>query len=334
MLTQQARQAIQRADIVLSTGRLADGLTSVRADVQTLAFSQLAQRAQDSTGTVAILLSGDTGFYSAAKSLTQKLCGSGTVEVLPGISSIQLFCARFHTAYDDAVLLSLHGRSGALLAPVSYNRKVIMLTGGENKAHVLCQRLADAGLTHITVCIAENLGAETERLVSGTPEQLARETFGDLCVMMTQNDRPTDSSCALRDSDFVRGEVPMTKQEVRWLAASLLSVKPDEIVYDIGAGTGSVTMELARARRARHGLCRGVQAGGRRAAAPQPRTHRLLQHADCTGDGTGRLGTASDTGLRVYRRQPRQHGGDCVRAQAQKSPCPRAHHGDCAGKPA
>lgn len=145
MLTQQARQAIQRADIVLSTGRLADGLTSVRADVQTLAFSQLAQRAQDSTGIVAILLSGDTGFYSAAKSLTQKLCGSGTVEILPGISSIQLFCARFHTAYDDAVLLSLHGRSGALLAPVSYNRKVIMLTGGENKAHVLCQRLARCG---------------------------------------------------------------------------------------------------------------------------------------------------------------------------------------------
>ena len=162
MLTQQARQAIQRADRVLSTGRLADGLTSVRADVQTLAFSQLAQRAQDSTGTVAILLSGDTGFYSAAKSLTQKLCGSGTVEILPGISSIQLFCARFHTAYDDAVLLSLHGRSGALLAPVSYNRKVILLTGGENKAHVLCQRLAEAGLTHITVHIAENLGAETD----------------------------------------------------------------------------------------------------------------------------------------------------------------------------
>ena len=121
-----------------------------------------------------------------------------------------------------------------------------MLTGGENKAHVLCQRLAEAGLTHITVSVAENLGAETERLVSGTPEQLARETFGDLCVMMTQNDRPTDSSRALRDSDFVRGEVPMTKQEVRWLAASLLSVKPDETVYDIGAGTGSVTMELAR----------------------------------------------------------------------------------------
>ncbi len=246
MLTEQAQQAIHSADIVLSTGRLADGLAAVRTDMQTVAFSQLAQRAQESTGTVAILLSGDTGFYSAAKTLTEKLRGSGTVEVLPGISSIQLFCARFHTSYDDAVLLSLHGRSGALLAPVSYNRKVIMLTGGENKAHVLCQRLVDAGLTHLTVSIAENLGAETERLASGTPEQLAHETFGDLCVMMTQNDRPADSSRALRDSDFVRGEVPMTKQEVRWLASSLLSVKPDEVVYDIGAGTGSVTMELAR----------------------------------------------------------------------------------------
>lgn len=246
MLTQQARQTIQSADIVLSTGRLADGLADVRAEIQTLAFSQLAQRAQESTGNIAILLSGDTGFYSAAKSLTEKLRGSGTVELVPGISSIQLFCARFHTSYDDAVLLSLHGRSGALLAPVSYHHKVIMLTGGENKVHVLCQRLVEAGLTHLTVSVAENLGADTERLVSGTPEQLAREQFGDLCVMMTQNKQPTDSSHALRDDDFVRGEVPMTKQEVRWLASSLLSVKPDEVVYDIGAGTGSVTMELAR----------------------------------------------------------------------------------------
>lgn len=246
MLTEQARQTIQNADVVLSTGRLADGLADVRAEIQTLAFSQLAQRAQESTGNIAILLSGDTGFYSAAKSLTEKLRGSGTVELVPGISSIQLFCARFHTSYDDAVLLSLHGRSGALLAPVSYHHKVIMLTGGENKVHVLCQRLVEAGLTHLTVSVAENLGADTERLVSGTPEQLAREQFGDLCVMMTQNKQPTDSSHALRDDDFVRGEVPMTKQEVRWLASSLLSVKPDEVVYDIGAGTGSVTMELAR----------------------------------------------------------------------------------------
>lgn len=246
MLTEQARQTIQNADVVLSTGRLADGLADVRTEIQTLAFSQLAQRAQESTGSIAILLSGDTGFYSAAKSLTEKLCGSGTVELVPGISSIQLFCARFHTSYDDAVLLSLHGRSGALLAPVSYHHKVIMLTGGENKVHVLCQRLVEAGLTHLTVSVAENLGADTERLVSGTPEQLAREQFGDLCVMMTQNKQPTDSSHALRDDDFVRGEVPMTKQEVRWLASSLLSVKPDEVVYDIGAGTGSVTMELAR----------------------------------------------------------------------------------------
>lgn len=246
MLTEQARQTIQNADVVLSTGRLADGLADVRAEIQTLAFSQLAQLAQESTGNIAILLSGDTGFYSAAKSLTEKLRGSGTVELVPGISSIQLFCARFHTSYDDAVLLSLHGRSGALLAPVSYHHKVIMLTGGENKVHVLCQRLVEAGLTHLTVSVAENLGADTERLVSGTPEQLAREQFGDLCVMMTQNKQPTDSSHALRDDDFVRGEVPMTKQEVRWLASSLLSVKPDEVVYDIGAGTGSVTMELAR----------------------------------------------------------------------------------------
>ena len=140
----------------------------------------------------------------------------------------------------------MHGRSGSLTGAVSYNRKVIALTGGENKAQVLCRVLAQAGLTHVTVTVGENLGAPEERMVSGTPEQLAQLAFGDLCVLMVQNDRPADVSHALRDSEFLRGEVPMTKQEVRWLACDLLSVRPTDVVYDIGAGTGSVSMELAR----------------------------------------------------------------------------------------
>lgn len=246
MLTAQARDAIGQADTVLSTARLADGLLGIRKDIQTVAFSQLASLAVEQEGKTAILLSGDTGFYSAAKSLSQSLEGQGNIHILPGMSSIQVFCAKAGTSYDDAVLLSMHGRSGALLGAVSYNKKVITLTGGQNKAHVLCQRLAQAGLDHVMVTVGENLGAQDERMVSGLPGQLAQLEFGDLCVMMMKNDWPADASRALRDRDFIRGDVPMTKQEVRWLAGDLLSVKPTDVVYDIGAGTGSVSMELAR----------------------------------------------------------------------------------------
>ncbi|MCD8355525.1 MAG: precorrin-6y C5,15-methyltransferase (decarboxylating) subunit CbiE [Clostridia bacterium] len=246
MLTAQARQAIEKVDTVLSTARLADRLLGIRNDIQTVPFSSLSDMARGQEGKTAILLSGDTGFYSAAKSLSQSLAGQGSIHILPGMSSIQVFCAQAGTSYDDAVLLSMHGRSGALLGAVSYNKKVITLTGGQNKAHVLCRQLAQAGLNHVTVTVGENLGAQDERMVSGLPEQLAQLEFGDLCVMMMENDRPADASRALRDCDFIRGDVPMTKQEVRWLACDLLSVKPTDVVYDIGAGTGSVSMELAR----------------------------------------------------------------------------------------
>lgn len=246
MLTKQAHDAICQADSVLATTRLANGLSSIRADITTVPFSRLCDAALAQEGTTAILLSGDTGFYSAAKALSVKLAAQGTIHILPGMSSIQVFCAKAGTSYDDAVLLSLHGRADSLLGAVSYNRKVIALTGGENKAHVLCQALAEAGLTEVTVTVGENLGTSEERMVSGTPAQLAQLVFGDLCVLMVKNTCPADATHALRDNEFLRGKIPMTKQEIRWLACDLLSICPTDVVYDIGAGTGSVSMDLAR----------------------------------------------------------------------------------------
>lgn len=246
MLTAQAHDAICQADRVLSTARLAEGLSDIRENMETVPFSCLADIALEQEGSTAILLSGDTGFYSAAKTLSARLAGQGTIHMLPGMSSIQVFCAKAGTSYEDAVLLSMHGRSGSLTGAVSYNHKVIALTGGENKVHVLCRTLVKAGLMDVLVTVGENLGAPEERMVSGAPEQLAQMEFGDLCVMMVQNSCPADAGHALRDDEFIRGEVPMTKQEVRWLVCDLLCVHPTDVVYDIGAGTGSVSMDLAR----------------------------------------------------------------------------------------
>lgn len=246
LLTAQAREEIASADRVLATPRLAAGLAGVRAGIEAVPLAQLAARACAGAGKIAVLLSGDTGFFSAAKSLRARLCAHGAVRILPGLSSLQVFCAKLGTPYDDAVWLSMHGRQGGLLGAVSYHRKVFALTGGQFRADALCAALTQAGLGHVRVHVGENLGAAEERIVSGTPEQLARETFDDLSVLLVENDRPADGARPLRDGDFVRGEVPMTKQEVRWLACDLLAVRPTDVVYDIGAGTGSVSMELAR----------------------------------------------------------------------------------------
>ena len=257
LLTAQAREAIEEADVVLTTPRLAESLAGIRDDIEAVPLARLFERALECEGRIALLLSGDTGFFSAAKTLYGKLRHHGTVHVLPGMSSLQVFCSKLGTSYDDAVLLSVHGREGKIVGPVSYNRKVFALTGGQFKADALCMRLLTAGLGNVRVCIGENLGAPNERIVSGSPEELAHMTFDDLCIMLIVNDYPADPSRPLRDSDFVRGDVPMTKQEVRWLACDLLSVAPTDIVYDIGAGTGSVSMDLAR--RARSGRVFAVE---------------------------------------------------------------------------
>lgn len=246
-LTGHAAEIIRCADTVLTTERIARALSGVRADIESLPFSGLGARAEQCEGTTAVLVSGDTGFFSAASALYERLSKSAPTVLVCGISSMQAFCAEVGERYDDVFWLSVHGRSPReVLGAVSYHKKVFALTGGACCAQDVCRLLCKNDLGHLRVVIGERLGTGNQRILRGTARELEREPADPLSVMMIFNDRPADAYRPLRDADFVRGEVPMTKQEVRWLARDLLAVHPNEVVYDIGAGTGSCTMELAR----------------------------------------------------------------------------------------
>ena len=96
----------------------------------------------------------------------------------------------------------------------------------------------------------EHLSYDYERIVSGTARELAEQTFADLAVMLAENPHPIKRACAapsLADGDFLRGKAPMTKEEVRALVISKLHLAPDHTVWDVGAGTGSVSVEAALA---------------------------------------------------------------------------------------
>lgn len=258
-LTRQARDAMANAGLLLSTGRLAENLSGL-GKIETCQTSKLVETALAATSErVGILVSGDAGFFSAAKTLYQKLTAHGEVEVICGLSSMQMLCARLGAAYDDAVWLSLHGRKGSLLGAVSYNRKVFALTGGDQNAQKLCRSLVDAGLGHVRVARGENLGAADEQVVTGSPAELADRPCGSLAVLLIENDRPGNPNLPIRDSDMERGSVPMTKQEARWTAVNLLDLRATDVVYDVGAGTGSVSMEMAR--RVRRGVVYAIERG-------------------------------------------------------------------------
>lgn len=254
LLTGEARRALDEADAVLATARLA----ALDAKAVVCPFGELAAQAvQADGGTVAVLVSGDVGFFSAAARLREQFAPHGEVRLVCGLSSLQYFCAKLGVPYDDVCVRSLHGRAGSILGAVSYHKKVFVLTGGAQNAQIVCKTLADAGLGGLTVHLGENLGMQTERIAHGTAAELSKQACGDLAVLLIEHPDAANAAEPLRDSMFTRAKVPMTKEEVRWTACGRLAVQPRDTVWDVGAGTGAMTLELAR--RACDGLVYAVE---------------------------------------------------------------------------
>ena len=198
------------------------------------------------TGLTAVLVSGDCGFFSVARRIAEAYGKLYEIEWIPGISSIQYLSAKIKVPYDDAALISLHGRDGYIVPIVAYNKKVFALTGGEYCAAAICGSLCKYGLGDARVSVGEKLSLPEERILSGRAEDLQDMEFDKLSVVYVENPLAVDPHASLYDEDFIRGGVPMTKEEIRWLSVQKLGVRPKDVVYDIGAGTGSVAVEMAR----------------------------------------------------------------------------------------
>lgn len=254
-LTKEAEHALETSNIVLTTSRLAQ--LSAKATI--CPYHKLAEKAiRAQAENVALLVSGDVGFFSMARELRKKLQPYGTVELCCGISSMQYFFAKLGIAYNDTLCArSLHGRAGNILGAVSYHPQVFILTGGEHTPASVCQTLCKAGLGGLTVHVGESLGSVQERIISGAAYRLVAQTYDDLTVMLIENPQYVHSWEPVRDTMFQRGKVPMTKEEIRWAALGYLAVQPTDTVWDIGAGTGGMTIALAR--RASDGLVYAVE---------------------------------------------------------------------------
>lgn len=187
-LTGQARETIEGSDLLIGASRMlepyedrdCEKLRLIRSDdiVEALRRSD-ARRAS-------VLFSGDVGFYSGATALAGKLQGFN-VKAIPGISSLVYFCAQLLTPWQDAHLVSAHGRECDVVAEVASHAKTFLLTGGKTKVADVCRQLVDAGLGDVEVSVGERLSYDDERIVVGTARELADAEFLDLAVMLARN---------------------------------------------------------------------------------------------------------------------------------------------------
>lgn len=194
---------------------------------------------------IGLLLSGDVGFYSGAGGLLEVLKGE-EVRLYPGISSAAALCARGGTPWEDVKLMSLHGRNQNLIGAVKRSKKVFALIGKAEGVNQLCEKLTEYGLTDVQLTVGERLSYPQERITTGTPGELSGRTYDSLCAVLIRNEKAREIPVhGLEDQAFLRGKVPMTKAEVRSISLSKLRLSRDAVAYDVGAGTGSLSVEMA-----------------------------------------------------------------------------------------
>ena len=141
-----------------------------------------------------ILYSGDTGFFSGASRMSERLREAGyPFTVYPGTSCVSYLAARLGTHWEDAAIYSAHGRELSvdrvmkrLCDPEEEAKRAFILMGGKNGAGQFCERLTQAGYGNVQVTVGENLSYPEEQIRSGTAEEMKKLEFADLSLMLLE----------------------------------------------------------------------------------------------------------------------------------------------------
>lgn len=246
-MTCEAKRWCERADLLIGAARMTEGIVlpgqAVYQEYQTEKITAYIGEHPEFER-IGILLSGDVGFYSGAKRLLQVL--PEQTKVFPGVASLVSFCAKLKESWEDAVLLSVHGKHCNLVGEIQHHEKIFALLGKSGQVKELCGKLLEYGMDDVEIFIGERLSYPEERILRGYPKDFLELRTDPLAVILVKNPKARRFvTHGLPDEAFLRDKVPMTKEEIREVSICKLHLERDSVIYDVGAGSGSLSVEMA-----------------------------------------------------------------------------------------
>jgi precorrin-6Y C5,15-methyltransferase (decarboxylating) len=247
-LGKDAQRAVEQADLVVGSRRQLDAVGREGLEL----FGPLPgvlDAVAGEQGAVCVLASGDPGFFGIVRPLAERF-GPAALDVHPAPSSVALAFARLGLPWDDAVVISAHGRPLAdAVGAVKRSVKAAVLVSPENAASDLGRALVDAGATHDGVAVCSRLGLAEERVHRTDLTGLARGTWDPLSVVVLWHGLGVAAAKTLAfgrsDANFAHRAGMITKAEVRAVVVSKLQLPATGVLWDVGAGSGSVALECA-----------------------------------------------------------------------------------------